>query len=434
MNVKFQKQFDTASSGLKVFMMVAFLILAACNGREAAEHNDTYTCPMHPTVLSDRPGNCPVCGMDLVRQAREGEEVAITEDLSKLIKSPNEMVTAGVKTLKGEYKSMAISIEAHGMVTYDSRNISTISARAGGRIEKAFLKYPYQSVTRGQKIAEIYSPELINAQRDLLFLLEHDAGNQDLINAAKERLAILGASTSQISTLIKTGEVGNTIAIYSPYEGYVADPAQKIPTAPNVLSETTNSSMSGGMNEPATRNQTKSNGDTDEGLIKEGTYVTSGQPLFKIINTSSIRVEFNVKTSETGVINKGNKVLLDFGNEHQHAATVDFVQPFFNEGQEFLTIRAYTSETEDLHIGHLVRAVIESKTIEALWIPKEAVVDLGVDKVVFIKQKDTFTPKKIITGMGSGKYIEVKSGLSSTDEFAENAQFLVDSESFIKTK
>ncbi len=419
-------------SAIGIFMIVIF-IMSACREKHTAEH-DTYTCPMHPTVLSDKPGNCPVCGMDLVRKAREGEEIAITEDLSRLMKSPNEIVITEIRTTKGEYKSMPISIEAQGMVTYDSRNISTISARVGGRIEKAFLKYPFQLVAKGQKIAEIYSPELINAQRDLLFLLENDPNNQELITAARERLIILGATDSQVKTWVKTRKADNTIAVYSPYEGYVVDPGQKVPTVPNTSSGTTGSGMGDGMNDQRAAKQSNTNEVGNTQLVKEGSYVSTGQPLFRVINTSSIRVEFNVRTSETGAIKKGSKVFLDFGNEHRHTATVDFVQPFFNEGQEFLTIRAYTSETEDLHIGHLVRATIEAHPVEGLWIPKEAVVDLGIDKVVFVKQRDVFKPQKITAGIGSGKYIEVKSGLSSSDEIAENARFLVDSESFIKTK
>src|SRR5687768_13171285 len=123
--------------------LFALLILfaAACNTEETSQGDDTYTCPMHPTVISDRSGSCPVCGMDLVRKARAGEEVEITDDLSKLLKSPNESVVASIKTIKGEYKSVDVSVEAQGVVTYDTRNIYTIPARVGGRLEKIYLKY-----------------------------------------------------------------------------------------------------------------------------------------------------------------------------------------------------------------------------------------------------------------------------------------------------
>src|SRR5688500_3123760 len=136
-----------------VYLIVLLVTLTSCghNG-DHAENADTYTCPMHPTVVSDRPGSCPVCGMDLVRKARVGEEVEITEDLSKLLKSPNETVVASIKTIKGEYKSVPLSVQAQGVVTYDTRHIQTIPARVGGRLERVYVKYEFQPVSKAQKI------------------------------------------------------------------------------------------------------------------------------------------------------------------------------------------------------------------------------------------------------------------------------------------
>ena len=146
---------------LKNSLFVLLIIFSACDSKETTHVDDTYTCPMHPTVISDRPGSCPVCGMDLVRKARSGEEVEITEDLSRLLKSPNEIVVASIKTIRGEYKSMPLFVEAQGVVTYDTRHIHTIPARVGGRLERVYLTYAFQRVSKGQKIADIYSPELL---------------------------------------------------------------------------------------------------------------------------------------------------------------------------------------------------------------------------------------------------------------------------------
>ena len=134
--------------------------------------------------------------MDLVRKARPGEELEITKDLANVIKAPNQSVVSSIKTTKPVYKSVPLSVEAVGIVTYDTRNIYTISARVSGRLEKIYLKYEFQPLRKGQKIAEIYSPELITAQRELLYLIENDPGNDDLIESAKSRLMLLGFSTS----------------------------------------------------------------------------------------------------------------------------------------------------------------------------------------------------------------------------------------------
>lgn len=424
---------------LAIMLLTLLVLVASCNkGGEHAEHADTYTCPMHPTVISDKPGTCPVCGMDLVRKARPGEEVEITEDLSKLIKSPNETVIASIKTIKGEYMSMPVSTEAQGVVTYDTRNVYTIPTRIGGRLEKVFLKYAFQQVRKGQKVAEIYSPELLTAQRELLFLIENDSKNEALIQSAKERLRLLGATDAQISDLIRSKDPKNTFAIYSTYEGYILADKLQTPIAPMTSQRTSTSAggMTDGMSGDASTSTSTSASSTaspSDQLIREGSYVTSGQTLFKVVNPSALRVELNIASTLTATIKKGSKVKLDFGDEHSEDGTIDFVQPFFNEGQEFLTVRVYTKNTDRLHIGHLVKAVIESSAVEALWVPKEAVLHLGVDDVVFIKEKNVFRPKKVVTGIRAEKHIEIKQGLSSSDEIASNGQYLVDSESFIKT-
>jgi Cu(I)/Ag(I) efflux system membrane fusion protein len=422
-----------------MMLLVLFTLVVSCNkGGEHAEHADTYTCPMHPTVISDRPGTCPVCGMDLVRKARAGEEVEITEELSKLLKSPNETVIASINTIKGEYKSMPVSTEAQGVVTYDTRNIYTIPTRIGGRLEKVLLKYAFQQVRKGQMIAEIYSPELLTAQRELLFLLENDAENKALIQSAKERLKLLGAGDSQINDLIQSKEPKNTFAIYSTHEGYVLSETQQTPVAP-MTSQSPSASgggMSDGMGGTSSASAATSTGSTQntgEALVREGSYVSSGQTLFKVVNPAALRVELNIASTLIGSVKKGGKVRLDFGDQHHEEGTIDFVQPFFNEGQEFLTVRVYTKNTDRLHIGHLVKAAIEGSAVEALWVPKEAVLHLGVDDIVFIKEKNVFKPKKVVTGIRTENHIEIKQGLSSSDEIASNGQYLIDSESFIKT-
>jgi membrane fusion protein, copper/silver efflux system len=418
-------------------LFLLLLLVASCNKNgEHAEHADTYTCPMHPTVASDKPGTCPVCGMDLVRKARPGEEVEITEDLSRLIKSPNESVVANIRTIKGEYKSMPVSLEGQGVVTYDTRNTFTIPARIGGRLEKVYLKYAYQPVRKGQKVAQIYSPELVTAQRELLFLVENDSQNKSLIEGAKERLQLLGASDTQINTLIESRNPQYTFDIFSPHSGYVISETQQTPVAP-ILSPASTASASSGMGEGMGSSSSKMStssptGSPSEDLIREGSYVSSGQTLFRIVNTADLRVELNIPAAIASAIKRGTKVTLDFGNGDRQAATVDFVQPFFSEGQEFVTIRVYTKNSGKLHIGHLVTARISDSSIEALWVPKESVLDLGTDRVVFIKDKNMLKPKKVVVGARTDSAIEIKQGLSSSDEIAANAQYLIDSESFIK--
>lgn len=414
------------------------LLLASCSQKDSAS-NDTYTCPMHPSVVSDKPASCPVCGMDLVRKVRQGEEVKITEDLAKLLTSPNEAVVASIKTIKAEYKRVPVSIEVQGIVTYDTRNIYTIPARVGGRLEKVFLKYAFQPVTKGQKLVEIYSPELVTAQRELLYLLESDAQNNELIQSAKNKIVLLGASEAQVSALVQRKEVLSTFSVYSSYAGYVITNSEQAPTTstPSASGSTSGEGMNAmSASSASTSSSTGSANQTSQAnsLLREGSYVSTGQTLFKVVNPFSLRVELDLPASQAGVVKKGTRIQLDFGNDKETEATVDFIQPFFTEGEEFIKLRVSTNRTEELHIGHLVKAKLDVQATESLWLPKEAVLDLGLNQIVFVKESGVFKPKKITVGTKAEGWIEVKRGLSTSDEIAANAQYLVDSESFVKVK
>lgn len=380
-----------------ILLLVALLMMTSC-GKESghSDHSDTYTCPMHPAVVADRPGTCPVCGMDLVPKARTGEKIEITEDLSRLLKSPNENIVASVKTVRGQYKAVSITASAQGVVTYDTRNIASIAARSGGRLETVYLKSVYQPVRKGQKIATLYSPELITAQRELVFLLENDPENTAIIDASRRKLILLGLTARQINHVIETKEVQKTISIFSSHSGYVVSASPGSP------------------------------------LIKGGDYVSPGQTLFTVVSPDALRLELNLPGSYSGMVRVGNQVTADTGTGQMTNATVDFIQPFFTDGQEFLKMRVYLRETENLFIGQLVNATIHLGSSEALWVPKETVVDLGTRKVVFVKERGVLKPREVTTGNQSEGLTEISAGLSTTDEIAANAQYLVDSESFIK--
>lgn len=435
-NLKFKVRdlttFNFQLSTITFFILLVIMI--ACSPKDSShEHSDTYTCPMHPTVVSDKPGVCPVCAMDLVRKGRPGEEIKITEDLAKLMKSPNEVVVASVKTVKATYKSMPVKLNIYGVVTYDTRNIYTIPARVGGRLEKVFLKYNYQPVRKGQKVAEIYSTELVNAQREFLYLLKNDAGNQLMIDAAKSKLMLLGASEKQIGELTQKQEVTYTFSIYSPYDGFVISENQPTPSAPiNGVAKNNSGGMGmGGAGNSANASSGASPSASVSSFVREGNYVASGQTLFRIVNTGSLWMEFNLPLSEASQIKVGDK--LEWKNEQNNKQlSVDFIEPFFAEGEDFVKLRSYYKGAE-ISVGQLVEASITTISREALWIPQSAILDLGLDQLVFVKERGLFKPKKVSSGLRTDEWIEITSGLASSDEVAMNAQYLVDSENFIKT-
>lgn len=423
-----------------VLLIVAF----ACTQNKKQSQHESYTCPMHPTVIQDMPGTCPVCAMDLVQKGLPGEEVKITAELNYLLKPTNAMVISSIKTVMPVQKEMEITTKANGIITYDTRRITSVPIRFGGRIEKLSIKYNFQPIRKGQKILEIYSPDLVTAQRDLLYLIKSDKENSQLIEGAKEKLRLLGVSNSQIDRLISTGEESYSFNVFSPVDGYVVEEAALTSPVP-ISPKTASSAMDGGMANEGKSNsvQTLTPVSSSELLTREGMYVSAGQSVFKVVNTEYVWAEFDVYQRDAASIKINDLAHLTFDNTTETIESkVNFVQPFFKSGESFVKVRVYLSnvgsppagQAGKLRIGQLVTAQFTITSKEAIWIPQSARLNLGTKEITFIKRRGVFRPKEIVTAHQSGNWIEVLSGLEASDSVSYNAQFMVDSESFIKVK
>lgn len=377
-----------------------------------------YTCPMHPEVIKDEPGACPICGMDLVKKETGNKKVEDIE-MESLLKPTNEFVISSIPVTTIEKRGEQIEIEALGNIAYDTRQVGSISARVSGRIEKLYVRYRYQKISKGQQILDIYSPELLTAQQNLLFLLKNDADNTAFIEAAKEKLLLLGMSNEQLKQVIKTGQPSLTITVYSNYSGHIHETA-------NV----------GGMNtDPG--NMKDISLITEELALKEGMYVQKGQSVFSVFNPDRAWAVLNIYGENQSLVQKGNTVRIvpETAPGKDFRASIDFLEPFYRKESKTLTARVYFNNSVlKIPVGSQVRATVFGNTKEAYWLPKEAVLSLGLDKVVFQKSDGGFKAKKISTGIAHEKHIQVLNGLTTTDSVAVNAQFLMDSESFIKVK
>ncbi len=152
-------------------------LFTACNNSSRKMQNrkpnteDIYTCSMHPQVLEHHPGNCPICGMKLIKK-NASQLPTNNIELETLLKPTNEFVVASLTVTTPELKKIDIPVKVYGTIEYDTRAASTISARVSGRIEKLYIRFRYQAVEKGQKIMDIYSPEFLTAEQNLLFLLK----------------------------------------------------------------------------------------------------------------------------------------------------------------------------------------------------------------------------------------------------------------------
>jgi Cu(I)/Ag(I) efflux system membrane fusion protein len=400
-----------------------FVPISACDNprqktSEQSKPKEVWTCSMHPEIIRDGPGSCPICGMDLIR--KEEKAVAIRGiQLDDLLQPTGQFIVSTVPVVALKNQEIAIPVDVLGSVTYDTRHINTISARVSGRIEKLYVRYRYQHIRKGEKIMDIYSPELETAQRELLFLIKNDSQNEGMIRAAKQKLLLLGMSEEQLGKVIQSDKPFTTITLYSNYSGHLHEAGNNMPVV-NTAGATTDAS--------ATMNELP---------IKEGMYVQQGQNIFQIFNTDNIWVLLNIFPESQSIVKPGNpvKIMPETNPGMTLNGKIDFIEPIFRSESKTLTARVYLSNSQGMiPIGSQVRARISTVAALTNWLPKDAVVSLGIDKIVFRRTAGGFQAHKVETGLIYQDQIQIVSGLSETDSVAANAQFLADSESFIKIK
>jgi len=377
-----------------------------------------YTCSMHPEIIRDKPGDCPICGMTLVKKETDAKRIEeIT--LESLVKPTNEFVISSIPVTVMEKKEVTIEMEALGNITYDTREVGNISSRVSGRIEKLYIHYRYQNIHKGQKVFDIYSPELMTAEQNLLFLLKNDAGNKSYIESAKERLHILGMNEEQVQQLIKTGNPSMTVSVYSNYSGHIHESTN----GGNMSKE------SGAMKDVSLL--------TEELSLKEGMYVQKEKPVFTVYDPSKAWVILNIYGENQALVKTGNKVKIvpETAPDKAFTASINFIEPFYRKDSKTLTARVYFNNASlMIPVGSQVKATVTGNSKQANWLPTDAVLSLGMDKIVFQKVNGGFKAHKINTGMNYKDQIQVLGGITEKDSVAANAQYLMDSESFIKIK
>lgn len=415
------------------------VLFAACNDEKKHSHgvNELYTCPMHPQIIRNEPGNCPICGMTLVKKEQvtagttDTTDATPTDSLEALLQPTNQFVVASLPVTTLQQSGEGREISALGSVEHDSRHIQTLSSWVAGRVEKLYVRYRYQFVTKGQKVLELYSPELLTGQQNLIFLLKSDPGNHSLINAARQRLLLLGMSGQQLAQISRSGKPLYSVTVYSPFSGYVTEPGF-------------NSNMGGGATGNAMGNDntnmpsvTAAPTTTTELPVKEGMYVDRAQPLFTIINASHGRISLSIFASDQHSVKAGTPVMIipETAPANKFRATIDRIEPFFQPGSKTLSARVYfNNATLRLPIGSQVQATLFTEAQTAYWLPTSAVITTGLRSVVFKKEGSGFRPKEVTTGMRSGDRVQITAGLSPKDSVSINAQYLTESESILTVK
>ena len=387
------------------------------NNQADHEHQaEVYTCSMHPEIIRDEPGNCPICGMTLIKKVTEAQPTE-SHSIDHLLRPTDSFVVGDFQTTTAKDTAISSEIKLPGIVAYDPNSSVNIAARISGRIEKMYVNYKYQKVNKGQRLFDLYSPELLTAQQNFIYLITNDAENASIIKASKQKLLLYGMTLNQINSLAAAKRTNPVITIYSPTNGIV----QGTESMTNVA---------GGSMQNSTATTTSL-------TLKEGDYIKQNEVVFKLVNTDKVWGVFNVMQGQGSLIKINQPIRFSSELEENDFinAKVNFIETQFSETDKTNRIRVYLNNNNlKFPIGLRLQGLVETNPIQGIWVRKQALVSIGSKKVVFIKMENGFKAKEIKTGIEINDFVQVIEGLSVKDAIADNAQYLMDSESFIKTE
>nr|WP_248674501.1 efflux RND transporter periplasmic adaptor subunit [Shewanella colwelliana] len=363
--------------------------------QSSGDGNVKYVCPMHPHVVSDVPGTCPICGMNLekVTLGEVGEEVVVgvSGGMQQALGMRSE--TVGEGTLWKLVKTI-------GTVEYNQNAIGHAHTRVNGWIESLMVHNIGQQVKKGQLLYELYSPELINAQDDYMqakdYLKQDKVRGESLLRKARLRLELLGVTSATIKQLERTGETIYRVPFYAEQDGFVSQ-----------LS------------------------------VRHGMYVQPGDTLFEIVDLSSVWVIADVFENEQSWLETGRPVEVTSAAQglFDLASSIDYIYPELDPVSRAMRVRIKLENADKLlKPGTLVDVkLFGGPKRGVLTVPTEALILTGRENRVVVQRDDNrFTSVTVKVGMIAQGKAEIIEGLQAGDKVIVSGQFLLDSEASIQ--
>jgi Cu(I)/Ag(I) efflux system membrane fusion protein len=400
-----------------VLVSISFITLYEYKTVQAAK--EIYTCPMHPSVIRDRPGACPVCGMNLVKKSvidrsASGGQVSETtkqekmEEMEKVTLSPTQRLLANVATEPVTRRNLSQEIYTVGKIDYDETKLAHVSARIAGRVDKLYVDFTGKEVKKGEPLLEIYSPDLVSAQQEYLLaqntyeklkstsLDEPTQNSQSLLEASKEKLLLWGITEDQITKLETTKQVKTHMVIYSPLSGTVI-----------------------------------------EKFVREGMYVMEGENLYDIADLENVWMLGDIYESEISDVKIGQEVEVKTQAYPDEVFTgrISFIEPVLNPTTRTAKIRAdFPNPQHRLKPEMYVEVKIKSGQYQnCLTIPASAVINTGHMVMAWVeKEPNVFVPRDVKLGEKLGDFYVVLDGLSEGEMVASQGGFLIDSEAQLR--
>lgn len=369
-----------------------------------------HRCPMHPTVVSDRPGSCPICGMDLVmdQAGGSGHGGDHGEEAGEVRIDPSTVQNMGVRIGVVERRPLSRTVRTMGRVDYDETGKTDVNTKVTGWVEKLYVDFSGQEVKKGQPLLDIYSPELVAAQEEYLTALDYVRrleegasaealdGAKALLSAARRRLMYWDIAEAQIADLERTRKAKRTMTIHSPQEGVVVHRA-----------------------------------------VYDGAHIKAGEHLYRIADLSRVWVYADIYEYELPWISRGQsaEVVLSYAPGREYRGVVSYVYPFLESRTRTAKVRMVFDNPE-LELKPEMFAtvkILSEASKEAVVVPAEAVIRTGERSVVILELGEgRFSPREVKLGVEADHVYEVTHGLSGGERIVLSAQFLIDSESNLK--
>jgi Cu(I)/Ag(I) efflux system membrane fusion protein len=402
-----------------ILLCISISFLMLYGSKTAKADKVIYTCPMHPSVIRDRPGACPVCGMNLVKkiikegsasgeQAGQPVEQKEMAGMEGVTLSPTQRLLANVATQPVARRNLSHQIYTVGKIDYDETGLAHVAARIGGRVDKLYVDFTGKEVKKEEPLLEIYSPDLVSAQQEYLLaqntyeklkstsLGEATQNSQSLLEASKEKLLLWGITEDQIAELERTKKVKTHMVIYSPTSGTVI-----------------------------------------EEFVREGMYVMEGENLYDIADLKNVWMFADVYESEISGVEIGQEVEVTTQAYPDEVFTgkISFIEPVLNPTTRTAKIRADFPNPHDMLKPEMyVEARIKSRQNQnCLTIPASAVINTGHRVVAWVeKEPNVFVPRDVQLGEKLEDYYVVLDGLSEGEMVASQGGFLIDSEAQLR--
>ena len=374
-----------------------------------SSHAETaWVCPMHPEIVESEAGSCPICGMDLVaKEAPASGSTSFASTTTQVAIDPAITQNMNLRTALVERRDLRHPIRNVGYLEYDQERMVTVTTKYSGWIEKVHVNYVGEPVRRGQPLFEIYSPELVQTQQELLSALdfarrmegtpeETRRRAQALVEASRTRLSYWDISAEQIAQLEESQSVFRTLTVKAPSSGVVMK------------------RMAG----------------------LEGMAVQPGMETFHIADLSTLWLVVEVFEDQIAWIREGTpaEATFTYFPGESFGGTVRFIEPALSERTRTLRVKiGVPNRGGSLKAGMYATVIFRPQVAGAvLAVPSDAVLRTGERNVAVVADGDIFSPRELSLGHEGEGWVEVLAGLAEGERVVTSAQFLLDSEASVR--